>query len=818
MVAVAPAKVIYVNKYATGANTGLNWTDAYQDLQSALGDAVAGDEIWLVAGDYRPTDGTDRYQTFALPTGVALYGGFAGGEVSREERDWSAYPTFLNGDIGIPGDHRDNSYSVLTITDPDEFTIVDGVEIHNGSANDQEIGTPPYDPARIGGGILISTTATESDYRLTIRNTRFFNNYAEFGGAVYGDGRNRNNIGIAFIDCTFELNQAGTGSGYMTTLGNTGPQGIEFVGCTFFNNSSINQGLLFILTDTEQPGKLTIRNSAFLENESDLIFAKGVASDHTLEVIVENTTFRSNISANSGFNLFRASSPSLNVLLDDLVFRGNEGYNQLIALGEPDTVRIIRSSFVGNDVITLMEGRPRYFRAEDCRISQNTLSGRAIRMEGIEVALLDCVLEDNEALTLVDLNESPAGDTHYPEGSDTEIKNCTIRGNVAHTLLSVVGDTLRAESLLIADTESSGAGAIAFSPAHGQVVNSLFVRPELVPGKEALYSSQARSELDLINCTFYNYIDSETGTVLFREENRDDDATVQIRLLNSILWDQMQEEHSLFLLQNAELSIAYSLLRSENCEDLFRTEPTRYGDPFPTGVNCGEGLILGTPPRFVAPASANFRLEACSPAVNTGNNALLPATLTTDLAGATRKVYESVDLGAYEYQGDIPVLEVETEIVPASAEVGNDGSIAVIAVNGGTPEYTYSWSTGDTAERLDGLAPGTYGLTLTDTNNCSQEFELVVDVASPVIDPVTTWGAVLYPNPVSLEQPGRLQLTDAQITGLRLISLQKQVIWERNWPVGQLQEELPVPEKRGVYLLELTDRDGRRGYLRWIVQ
>ncbi|MCX7745154.1 MAG: gliding motility-associated C-terminal domain-containing protein, partial [Flavobacteriales bacterium] len=49
---------------------------------------------------------------------------------------------------------------------------------------------------------------------------------------------------------------------------------------------------------------------------------------------------------------------------------------------------------------------------------------------------------------------------------------------------------------------------------------------------------------------------------------------------------------------------------------------------------------------------------------------------------------------------------------------GNDGSITTI-VSGGTPEYTYLWSTADTTKNLSNLTAGTYSVIVTDANGCS---------------------------------------------------------------------------------------------------
>jgi hypothetical protein len=74
----AANSLCFVDADATGSNTGGSWEDAYTDLQSALGPASPCTEVWVAAGTYKPTSGTDRTATFALKSGVALYGGFSG--------------------------------------------------------------------------------------------------------------------------------------------------------------------------------------------------------------------------------------------------------------------------------------------------------------------------------------------------------------------------------------------------------------------------------------------------------------------------------------------------------------------------------------------------------------------------------------------------------------------------------------------------------------------------------------------------------------------------------------------------------------------
>ncbi len=120
--------VIYVDKDATGYNTGTSWLDAYTDLQDALARAGRGcaDEIWVAEGTYKPVDKPDNDDaTFHLTSGVALYGGFKGSETSRNQRNWFTNQTILSGEIE-PDERIDD---VVTIDDPNLDAILDGFVI-----------------------------------------------------------------------------------------------------------------------------------------------------------------------------------------------------------------------------------------------------------------------------------------------------------------------------------------------------------------------------------------------------------------------------------------------------------------------------------------------------------------------------------------------------------------------------------------------------------------------------------------------------------------------------------------------------------------
>lgn len=150
----AGAATHFVDQAAIGADDGSSWTDAYVDLQDALVVAVNGDQIWIAQGVYTPTSSRQRTIHFQIPSGVQIYGGFAGTESAVAERDLAAHRTVLSGDIGsqrpVNTDWdpdatwaQDNSMRLLLVNSVSATTLLDGLEISESGRGMDILGGAP---------------------------------------------------------------------------------------------------------------------------------------------------------------------------------------------------------------------------------------------------------------------------------------------------------------------------------------------------------------------------------------------------------------------------------------------------------------------------------------------------------------------------------------------------------------------------------------------------------------------------------------------------------------------------------------------------
>ncbi|MCW5879779.1 MAG: hypothetical protein KIS91_02420 [Anaerolineae bacterium] len=289
------ASIVYVVPGGASTQTGVSWGTA-KDLAAALVGATPGDELWVKAGTYKPTAGADRNATFALKSGVAVYGGFAGTETTRGQRNWQANVTLLSGDIGVPNNAGDNSYHVVTASGANGAAILDGFTIRDGSANGLSIACP----LGCGGGVYTENSA------VTLSNLSVVSNSAAFGGG-----------GVATVSGSPTLTNVILGSN--TTTGNGGGM-FTFNGSaptltnvTFSANATTGSGNgsgggLFNYSGS----RATLTNVLFSGNSA--VYGGGMTNYFGGSATLTNATFSGNIiRGGKGGGLYNANSGSAQI-------------------------------------------------------------------------------------------------------------------------------------------------------------------------------------------------------------------------------------------------------------------------------------------------------------------------------------------------------------------------------------------------------------------------------------------------------------------------------------------------------------------------
>ncbi|HEY5901497.1 MAG TPA: choice-of-anchor Q domain-containing protein [Anaerolineales bacterium] len=285
---VFAAQRCYVKAGAGG--TGTSWANPYGNPQGALANAACT-EIWVAKGIYKPTSGTDRFVSFALKNGVALYGGFAGTETLLSQRKPALNLTILSGQIGAL-DQSDNSYHVVLGSGVNATAILDGFQIKDGFAANG-----------LGGAGMLNTGNASP----TLRNLTFTNNLATYGGGMYNENSSPSLSKVTIVG------NSGTNGVGMYNFSNSNA---SLTDVTFINNSASGGGG-GLFNDSSSP---ILVNVTFSGNQANLgagMFSQNAASSPSLT----NVTFSGNIAATSGGAMYNYNSSTPN--LRNVTISGN---------------------------------------------------------------------------------------------------------------------------------------------------------------------------------------------------------------------------------------------------------------------------------------------------------------------------------------------------------------------------------------------------------------------------------------------------------------------------------------------------------------
>jgi len=278
--AQANAVTRYVSPFPLGIGLadGTSWANALPNtsLQAAITASTSGDEVWVMAGTYFTTTGTNRNIYFSMVNGVAIYGSFAGTETSPSQRIFSCgYNSVLSAEIGVAG-NADNSYHVINNSSLNNTAILDGFTITGGHANFDLLGN---DPRSLGGGIL-NTGSGGGICSPTIRNCLFTGNTALFGGGIFDHGQNSGNANPVITNCIFTLNTATGGGGAIDNFGYNGNASPVITNSIFYNNTATDRaGAMYCWGGGNGNASPTILNCLFINNSS--VDGGAIVSDRT---------------------------------------------------------------------------------------------------------------------------------------------------------------------------------------------------------------------------------------------------------------------------------------------------------------------------------------------------------------------------------------------------------------------------------------------------------------------------------------------------------------------------------------------------------
>jgi predicted outer membrane repeat protein len=421
----AYAVPVYVNDNATGINDGSSWTDAFNDLQSALDIAQLGDEIRVAGGTYKPSMLVDTdppnppRPTFQLVNGVALRGCYIGLDTNPEARDFSeSNRTILTGDLDDDGDS--DVYHVVFTSSCQAGTILDGVTVMCSSR--EAMYNDPYSTtvATISSCTFRDNMGSAIAYgELTITNCIFSGNHAisggalrgvfgtlngcifeknsaeSYGGAIYGDFVDLSDL--AMTDCVFKDNTAGESGGAIEVFGSLEP----ITKCVFTSNiAGSSGGAIHSLN-----GNQTFVGCVF---ERNLVNGTGFYPRGGGAVMDEYLGTNRYIQC-----LFVANSAPA----------GGAVYS-----GDESTLDFVNCTLAGNTAGVsggAIEGLGSITSMINCAFTQNVavISGGAIHSLSCTQSLVGCAFVANRAPT--------GGAVYSGDAGVLDVVNCTLAGNSA---------------------------------------------------------------------------------------------------------------------------------------------------------------------------------------------------------------------------------------------------------------------------------------------------------------------------------------------------------------------------------------------------
>lgn len=698
----------YVNSAIPASGNGLSWAAAFKTLGEALENArlcTMIDTIFVAKGTYTPsydafgnnTPANAREKTFYLRNGIKLFGGFAGTETTLAQRNLALNPTILSGDIGLPGNITDNTYHVILSVSDDNNTVVDGFTITGGNADGA--GTQLVEGWAVfrsfGGGIQNTNSSPTISY-CTISGNKGGN-----GGGI----SNYNNSSPYIVNCLISGNLATNGGG-INCEGNSSPvillstiagnnaaaggaivaatnSGVRVINSILYGNSSGIAAVAstpVVLQSTVQGGyagtNVTSADPLFLSSPSyttapfvngdyrlapcspdinagtnDFPFSYLVSTDITgstriQQSIIDKGAYENTASSSSSFITYVNSSVPVsgNGLSWATAYKTlAEALQAVPSCGSIDTIFVAKGTYFpqydpsGN--ASPADARDKTFYLHNGYKLFGGFAGTETNLSQRNLALNQTILSgdlgtpgvssDNsyhvvlsagdDANTILDGFIISNGNANGTGGIVTEGK--TINRNYGAGVHTASSSLIISNCSITGNSADNGAGLFSDNSSVS-VTNCRFTGNSAVNNGGGIFNAGTSSPR-FINCTVAGNNAAQGGGLY--------NSTTGVVCTNSIVYGNSSQ------ITNAPggtVTVSYSTVQ---------------GGYTGTNVTSADPLFESSPSYTISPFTiGDYRLALCSPAINAGNNAAIPAGTITDIRSAARIGEAIVDMGAYE--------------------------------------------------------------------------------------------------------------------------------------------------------------------------